>query len=181
MSLFVVVGPIIRGEQSFWWIKEYYLEYQKWSFWNSAIIFYFYFVFYGASLDIIWEACQWYKYRDFYPSEDPFYSKKIPRDHVLLYQHYCRKAIFSIDNDTILSQMIEHNLEKYLDSLVIEAVREGLNAEILKVMLNQYLFADDYRRENDKGYWVKRVMNRKDVDYFPSAYNVIAMLDSHDP
>ncbi len=116
---------------------------------------------------------------------DPFYEE-VKTEQIDLYQHYFSKLISSIDIDTQTkwSQSKDYNRqqmakdEEVMEKIVgVEAASEGLAPAILQVMANQYFSADAYQRELDKENWVKRVLHRKDVDYFPSGWEVRALLE----
>jgi hypothetical protein len=116
---------------------------------------------------------------------DPFYEE-VRTEQIGLYQHYFSKLINSIDIDTqtMWSQSKDYDKqqmakdEEVIEKIVtVEAVHEGLYPAILQVMVNQYFFADVYQRELDKEKWVKRVLHRKDVDYFPSGWQVRTLLE----
>jgi hypothetical protein len=66
------------------------------------------------------------------------------------------------------------NLEKIIAG---EAAREGLSASYLQIMVNQYFFADERFRELDRDTWVKRVIHRKDVYYFPDGPSTRRLLE----
>lgn len=116
---------------------------------------------------------------------DPFYEE-VRREEIGLYQHYFEKVINSIDIDTqtMWSKSEDYNREQMAQDedamekiIAKEAVREGLAPAILQVMVNQYFFADVYQRELDMQDWVRRVMHRKDVDYFPTGYSMRSLLE----
>lgn len=116
---------------------------------------------------------------------DPFYEQ-IKNEQIDLYQHYFNKIILSIDigNQTKWSKSQSYNKEQMnkdddlMENIIInEAKKEGLIPRFLQVMLNQYFFADVYQRENVKGSWVKKVIYRKDVDFFPDGWNMCNLLE----
>ena len=116
---------------------------------------------------------------------DPCYEE-VKTEQVGLYQHYFSKLINSIDIDTQTkwSQSKDYDRqqmakdEEVIEKIVtLEAASEGLSPAILQVMVNQYFFADVYQRELDKENWVKRVLHRKDVDYFPDGWQVRTLLE----
>jgi hypothetical protein len=43
-------------------------------------------------------------------------------------------------------------------------------------MVEQYILAGAVEREKDKDQWAKRVVNRKELDYFPAANEVYQLL-----
>lgn len=68
--------------------------------------------------------------------------------------------------------------EEVMENLILgEATKAGLSPAILQVIVNQYFFADPYQREMDIDVWVKRVISRKSVDYFPSGWAVRKVLE----
>lgn len=115
---------------------------------------------------------------------DEFYVD-IPKEHLGLYQNYFNKILNEVDLNTQTRWSAGKDFDKdqldrdfvTMERIVIEeAIKEGLHSVILNVIVNQYFFADVYRREKDKADWVKRVIHRKSTDYFPSGwaiYNVI--------
>ncbi len=115
---------------------------------------------------------------------DSFYGE-VQREQIGLYQHYFDKIINSVDIDTQTkwSKSEKYNREQMakdedaMEIIANEATREGLAPAILQVMVNQYFFADVYQRELDRHNWVKRVMYRKDVDYFPAGYSMRSLLE----
>ncbi len=116
---------------------------------------------------------------------DPFYEE-VKTEQIGLYQHYFSKLINSIDIDTQTkwSQSNDYDRqqmakdEEIMERIIaVEAAGEGLSPAILQVMVNQYYFADAYQRELDKENWVKRVLHKKDVDYFPGGWQMRTLLD----
>ena len=117
---------------------------------------------------------------------DPFYEE-LDIEKIALYQHYFNKVINTIDVDNHTRQarrkeydkqqmeMDEEIMEKII---AVKASTAGLFPVILQVLTTQYFFADTYEREKDKDAWVKRVMNRKAVDYFPSGWATHEMLEA---
>lgn len=117
---------------------------------------------------------------------DPFYEE-VKTDQIGLYQHYFYKIINSIDIDTQTnwSQSKDYDRnqmkkdEEVMEKIAtLEARSEGISPAILQVMVNQYFFADVRQREFDKENWVKRVLHRKDVDYFPAGWQMRTLLDA---
>jgi len=117
---------------------------------------------------------------------DPFFEE-VKKDQIGLYQHYFSKVIRSIDVDTetnwSMSKPIDNEQfrkdETIMEEIiVVEAATEGLSPAILQVIVHQYFFADVYQREMDQEQWVKRVMWRKNPDYFPSGWQVRNLLDA---
>lgn len=115
---------------------------------------------------------------------DPAFEE-VKSEQIGLYQHYFDKVINSIDlvTQTNWSQSKEYDRQQMnLDEEVMEkiiavdAAHEGLSPAILQIMVNQYFFADVYQREIDRDNWVKRVMYRKNEDYFPSGWAVFSLL-----
>lgn len=116
---------------------------------------------------------------------DPFYDE-VEEEKIGLYQYYFVRVIDAVDLDTQTkwsqgkdydrSQMEKD--ERAMEQIIaVEARREDLAPVVLQVMVNQYFFADIYQREIDKRHWVKRVLHRKDVDYFPTGWRVRAGLE----
>jgi len=116
---------------------------------------------------------------------DPFYGE-VNTKQIGLYQHYFSKIINSIDIDTQTKwsqskgydrQQMSSDEEVMEKLITLDAASEGLSPAIMQVMVNQYFFADAYQRELDREDWVKRVLYRKDADYFPSGSQVRTLLD----
>lgn len=117
---------------------------------------------------------------------DPLYNI-VQTEQIRLYQHYFEKVINSIDVNTQTnwslnkpySQLQFKKDEETMERIILgEAAREGLHPGMLQVMVHQYFFADVYQRENDRGNWVKRVMYRKETDYFPDATRTRMLLNA---
>jgi hypothetical protein len=116
---------------------------------------------------------------------DRFYEDVKP-EQIGLYQHYFNKVIWAVDvaNSTRWSQSESYDRKRLaLDDevmekiIVDEAAREGLSPSYLQIMVNQYFFADERFRELDQDNWVKRVLHRKDVDYFPDGWSTRRLLE----
>jgi len=117
---------------------------------------------------------------------DPFFEE-IRAEQIGLYQHYFSKVIRSIDVDTETNWSMSKPFDKeqfkkdetIMEAIIVgEAATEGLSPAILQVIVHQYFFADVYQREMDKNQWVKRVMQRKEPDYFPGGWQVRNLLDA---
>lgn len=119
-----------------------------------------------------------------FKSIDPFYED-VKMEQIDLYQHYFSKLISSIDLDTQTkwSQSKDYDRkqmekdEEIMGKIAGEAASEGLSPDIFQVMVNQYFLADVYQREMDRENWIKRILHRKDVDYFPGGRQVRTLLD----
>lgn len=111
---------------------------------------------------------------------DTFYSE-INKHQVDLYQAYFEQLLESVnvDNSTkrssgeeydkIVADHDDHTIEKII---VDEAKTNDLLPVYLQVILEQYFYADVWKREADKHNWVRRVMRRKRVDYFPDPLRI---------
>lgn len=115
---------------------------------------------------------------------DPFYED-IRAEQIALYQHYFDRiiAVIDIDNNTERAQGGTYDEDRFHEDddimanvVVNEAQREGLSGCYLQIMVNQYFFADVWMREADKDQWVKRVLQRRKADYFPSGWAVFRAL-----
>lgn len=116
---------------------------------------------------------------------DPFYEDVKP-EQIGLYQRYFTKVIRAVDvaNSTRWSRSGRFDrarleaddgaMEKIIGD---EAAREGLSPSYLQIMVNQYFFADERLRELDQDTWIKRVVYRKDVDYFPDGWSTRRLLE----
>jgi hypothetical protein len=51
-----------------------------------------------------------------------------------------------------------------------------LDPAVVWIMANQYFLADPWRRETDRTTWVRRVLHREDIDYFPTGSAVFMIL-----
>jgi hypothetical protein len=116
---------------------------------------------------------------------DPFYEE-VRTEQIGLYQRYFQKVLNSIDVETQTAwargrdynaQQMARDEERMEKLIALEATAEGLSPAILQVMVSQYFFADEYRRRQDSSNWVKRVLHRQRVDYFPTGYQVRALLE----
>lgn len=110
------------------------------------------------------------------PPRQSFYSG-VTRKESDRYQAYFDKTIESIDVANLLfsrtkkfrfnQKKADHD-RKIIERTLKEAeAEEELSPFLLKVMIEQYLWAEPREREIDRGVWVKRVMNRNELDYFP--------------
>ena len=118
-------------------------------------------------------------------SKDPFYSELNPKQ-LNNYQNYFSEIINSIDIGNLTFSRT-HNFRfnkkkadrdlKLIDTISKQAQdKDGLSVVILKIMVEQYTWADAGEREKDKDKWAKRVVNRKELDYFPAANEVYKLL-----
>ena len=77
-----------------------------------------------------------------------------------------------IDTETAWSRSEEYDKvqlekdEQTINILCQQAERRGFNPAYLIVMVHQYIFADPLQREWDEKQWAKRVVRRKEIDYF---------------
>lgn len=51
-----------------------------------------------------------------------------------------------------------------------------LDPAVVWIMANQYFFADTLERERDRTTWVRTVLHRQDIDYFPTGSAVLMIL-----
>jgi len=109
-----------------------------------------------------------------------FYSD-LAASQVAMYQLYFDKVMSEVDvlNNTHWSRGQQYDRirlsldDKAMERIIAkEAVAAGLNPAYLQIIVNQYFFADELQREFDRNQWVKRVLNRKQVDYFPDPWAV---------
>ena len=68
--------------------------------------------------------------------------------------------------------------EEAIERIIVdEATRtDQLKPMCLRIILDQYIYADPYQRELDKEQWVKRVIKRKSMDYFPNPQRLLITL-----
>ena len=111
---------------------------------------------------------------------DPIYENVVPGTE-RQYQMYFEKILASIDVENFTNQALGRSQDKKridsdyatVEKLVNHAAeKEQLLPVILQVMLEQYFWADVYKREMDKERWIYRVMDREGVDYFPDSMAV---------
>lgn len=116
---------------------------------------------------------------------DPFYED-VEVEQIGLYQRYFAKVIGAVDvwNNTQWSRSECYDRarlaadDEVMEKIIVEeATRKGLSASYLQIMVNQYFFADEYFRELDRDTWVRRVIYRKDVDYFPDGWSTRRLLE----
>ena len=116
---------------------------------------------------------------------DPFYEDVKP-EQILLYQHYFAKVIGAVDvsNSTRWSRNERYDRarlafdDEVMEKVIVdEASPEGLSPSYLQIMVNQYFFADEGLRKLEQDTWVKRVVHRKDVDYFPDGWSTRRLLE----
>lgn len=109
--------------------------------------------------------------------KDPIYSNVISGTESL-YQKHFEEILGKIDVQNFTNQTLRRSFDKTrieTDYQIVEEVatnaqeKENLSPVILQIMLEQYLWADVYRREMDKNKWIYRVMNREDEDFFPDS------------
>lgn len=118
----------------------------------------------------------------------PSFYEDVRPQQVGLYQHYVTKILQSVnvENNTKWSRgdksydpaLLQSDDDKMQQIIVANAVHEGLSPVYLQIMVNQYFFADPYRRERDRKHWVQRVLNRHATDYFPDPWAVRKLLET---
>ncbi len=118
----------------------------------------------------------------------PSFYEDVRPEQVGLYQHYVTKILRSVnvENNTKWSrgdksydrELLQSDDEKMEQIIVSEAAQEGLSPVYLQIMVNQYFFADPYRRGRDKKHWVQLVLNRKSTDYFPDPWALRKLLEA---
>jgi hypothetical protein len=116
---------------------------------------------------------------------DPFYED-MKVEQIALYQHYFAKIIQAVDvsNSTSWSRSEPYDRsrlaadDEVMEKIIVgEAAREGLSPSYLQIIVNQYFLADERFRELDKDTWAKRVLYRKEVDYFPDGWATRRLLE----
>ena len=116
---------------------------------------------------------------------DPFYED-VNLEQIALYQHYCGKVLRAVDvpNSTRWSKSEPYDRarldadDEVMENIIVgEAAHEGLSPAYLQIMINQYFFADERLREMDRDKWVKRVLYRKNMDYFPDGWSTRRLLE----
>lgn len=114
---------------------------------------------------------------------DKFYSD-INKSNISKYQGYFLEMLnaTNVDNLTNWSQGLSFDKDEYdksyngLEPILDRAEKNGLVPTNLQIMFEQYIFADVYEREKYKNSWVKRVLNRKGIDFFPDPNAVLKTL-----
>lgn len=120
--------------------------------------------------------------------KDPIYQSVIfSTEH--LYQKYFEEILNKIDVQNFTNQTLGRTCNKdkiKSDYEIVEEIvnkakeNDSLSPIILQVMLEQYFWADVYMREIDRTKWIYRVMNRKNVDFFPSSMAIYKDLFADD-
>lgn len=110
-------------------------------------------------------------------------DEQIPR-----YQHYVSLILHAIDvenntkwsrGDKDYDRKILAADDKLLEEIISgQAASDGLSPVYLQIIVNQYFFADPYKREDDQSRWVLRVLNRKPTDYFPDPMATRKLLEA---
>ena len=119
---------------------------------------------------------------------EPNFYQEVRPNQIERYQHYVSMALKQLDveNNTKWSRG-DKNYDrdrlsvddKVMEELIVGgAATEGLSPAYLQIMINQYFFADPYLREKDAKGWVRRVLDRKSVDYFPDPWALRKTLES---
>ncbi len=100
----------------------------------------------------------------------PFYSHILP-NQIQVYQLY-------IDQTFELSPTLEFKEDdSRLHMLLAEAVENDCLSELdLELMRLQYVYADEFLRQRHRSRWVETVVNRKDNDFFPDAWAIVAAI-----
>ena len=101
------------------------------------------------------------------------------------YQKMFERALRAIDIDveTAWSRGEEYDKAKLekdgetINLLCEEVEQRGLKPDYLIIMIHQYIFADPWQREWHKEEWAKRVVHRKEIDYFPSGWDMYRLLE----
>lgn len=116
---------------------------------------------------------------------DPFYLE-IKKSQVELYQAYFERLLEAINVDNYTKRSSGEEYDKAvanLDDNTIEKItveeaqnKDNLLPVYLQVILEQYFYADVWKREFDKHGWVHRVLHRKSVDYFPDPMRLYTTL-----
>ena len=98
----------------------------------------------------------------------PFYSHILP-NQIQVYQLY-------IDQTFELSPTLEFKEDdSRLHRLLAEAVENDCLSELdFELMRLQYVYADEFLRQRHRSRWVETVINRKDNDFFPDAWAIVA-------
>lgn len=118
---------------------------------------------------------------------DPFF-REIGTPLIPVYQKHFERVLQAIDLDVQTAwadgkksydrKRFRQDEEAMERIIAVEAVREGVIPAALQVMVNQFFFADPYKRNADRHRWVQRVMQRNDMDYFPDGWAVRKLLDA---
>ena len=116
---------------------------------------------------------------------DPFYAE-IPKDKIVAYQRYVERVLSTVnvsnytnwtmgkEYDKAIMQEDDRRMEEIIRGEAVASDR--LIGPFLQVMLHQYYAADIVAREMDKEDWVRRVMHRERIDYFPDPRAIVATL-----
>lgn len=98
----------------------------------------------------------------------PFYSH-LPTHQIQVYQRY-------IDRAFEMSPTLEFTgNDTQLHGLLADAAQNYSLSELdFELMRLQYIYADEFLRKKHRSRWVETVINRKDDDFFPDAWTIIA-------
>ena len=98
----------------------------------------------------------------------PFYSHIRP-NQIQVYQRY-------IDQAFELSPTLEFKEnDSLLHRLLGEAVENDCMSQLdFELMRLQYVYADEFLRQRHRSSWVEAVIKRKDNDFFPDAWAIVA-------
>jgi hypothetical protein len=115
---------------------------------------------------------------------DDFYVD-LKFDEIAAYQQMFNSVLGSIDIDTETAWSRGEKYDKVrfekdeqtINLLCEQAEQRGFNPAYLIIMVHQYIFADPWQRGWDEKQWAKRVVRRKEVDYFPSGWAMHALLE----
>lgn len=119
---------------------------------------------------------------------DEFYLD-LDAEQIALYQKYFSRMIDSVDIHNLTERSLSRNYDQKkinsdydkIEKILNEAEKDNLTSIFLQVMFEQYIFADVWRRERYNDQWVKKVMNRESIDFFPSPGAILHTLYSEYP
>jgi len=116
---------------------------------------------------------------------DPVFERVIP-DQIDRYQHCFNHLLEGVDinTQTCWAQSKPYDRARFdSDSAIMQARLDKMGYElpdldpaVVWIMANQYFLADPWRRERDRTAWVRTVLHRQDVDYFPTGSAVFMIL-----
>ena len=116
---------------------------------------------------------------------DPVFERVIPHQ-IDRYQRCFNHLLEDVDinTQTYWAQSKPYDRGRFdSDSTIMQARLDKMGHEfsdldpaVVWIMANQYFLADPWRREKDRTTWVRTVLHRQDVDYFPTGSAVFMIL-----
>ena len=101
-----------------------------------------------------------------------------------LYQKYFSQIINVVDIHNLTERSLGRNYDQQkinsdydkIEKILNEVGKDNLKPIYLHVMFEQYVYADVWQRERYNDQWVKKVMGRQSMDFFPSPGGVLHIL-----